>query len=273
VVAKLGAGDKYKAITGVVPLNETDAVNLEHQEGQVWLVDFWATWCPPCQRPMAHNQEMLEKRAKDWGSDVRIIGLSIDQSMDALAKHVEAKKWTSVEHYHRAGSDCSSVYSVSGVPHVMLIDKSGTIVFKGHPAGRPNLEDDLDKLRAGEVLTGEGVFSGEKKEEAAAGDDEEEPGFTEVDADAINQEMDGFKAVAEGLQKDAELKEHAKKCPRAFCVMTFTQKYNPKNQSLLGAYKNYRVLVGPKASLDTIKGTLDTKVQGSYEVVLREQAI
>jgi len=27
---------------------------------------------------MAHNQSMLEKRAADWGSDVRIIGLSID---------------------------------------------------------------------------------------------------------------------------------------------------------------------------------------------------
>ena len=34
----------------------------------------------------------------------------------------------------------------------MLIDKTGTIVFKGHPAERPNLEDDLDKLRNGEAL-------------------------------------------------------------------------------------------------------------------------
>jgi len=160
VVSKLGAGDKYKTITNVVRLNETETTDLEHKEGEVWLLDFWATWCPPCQRPMAHNQEMLEKRGADWGSDVRIIGLSIDQSMEKLAGHVEAKKWTSVEHYHRAGSDASKVYSVSGVPHVMLIDKNGTIVFKGHPAKRPNLEDDLDKLRAGEVLTGEGVFSG-----------------------------------------------------------------------------------------------------------------
>jgi len=41
------------------------------------LLDLWATWCPPCQAPMAHNQHMLETR-KDWGDKVRIIGLSID---------------------------------------------------------------------------------------------------------------------------------------------------------------------------------------------------
>ena len=274
VVSKLGAGDKYKTITDVVALNETDKMNLEHKEGEVWLLDFWATWCPPCQKPMAHNVEMLEKRGAEWGSDVRIIGLSIDQSMEKLAGHVKSKNWTSVEHYHRAGSDASKVYSVSGVPHVMLIDKTGTIVFKGHPAKRPNLEDDLDKLRNGECLTGDGVFSGEKKEEAGEKKEEKkDDGFKEVDAAAINQEIDGFKAVAEGLQADAEIKELAKKCPRAFCVMTFTQKYNPTNETTLGDYKNYRVLVGPQASIDSLKSSLEGKVEGSFEVVLQQHAI
>ena len=246
VVSKLGAGDNYKTITNVVRLNETETTNLEHKEGEVWLLDFWATWCPPCQRPMAHNQEMLEKRGADWGSDVRIIGLSIDQSMEKLAGHVAAKKWDSVEHYHRAGSDASNVYGVSGVPHVMLIDKEGTIVFKGHPAQRPNLEDDLDKLRAGEVLTGKGIVTGPQPAEAPAQKQEaQEPGYKEVDAAAINQEIDRFKAIAEGLQADAELKAHAAKMRRGFCVMTFMQKYNPNDESIVGQYKNHRVLVGP----------------------------
>ena len=78
IVSKIGAGDPYSTITDVMPIKGEEKINLEHKEGEVWLVDFWATWCPPCQKPMAHNQEMLEKRASDWGSNVRIIGISID---------------------------------------------------------------------------------------------------------------------------------------------------------------------------------------------------
>jgi thiol-disulfide isomerase/thioredoxin len=139
-------------------MSEDGKVNLEH-DGKVWLLDFWATWCPPCQRPMAHNQEMLEKKGDEWKDKIRIIGLSIDQDKAKLKSHVEAKGWGKVEHFWRSGSDCSKVYSVSGVPHVMLINKEGLIVFKGHPANRPNLEEDLEKLANGGTITGEGCAS------------------------------------------------------------------------------------------------------------------
>jgi len=55
VVSKLGAGDAYSTIEDIVPLGTEDHINLEHKEGEVWLIDFWATWCPPCQGPMGHN--------------------------------------------------------------------------------------------------------------------------------------------------------------------------------------------------------------------------
>ena len=86
------------------------------------LIDFWATWCPPCQEPMAHNQKMIEKSGERWGDKVRIIGVSIDKASEAVVKHVKAKKWESVEHYHQAASSASEDYGVAGVPHVVLID-------------------------------------------------------------------------------------------------------------------------------------------------------
>lgn len=269
VAACPGAGDPYTTIEKVNTMEDGKEVNLEHVKGQVWLVDFWATWCPPCQRPMAHNQEMLEKNGEAWKDKIRIIGVSIDKDRETLKKHVETKKWTAVEHFHRAGSNCSDVYQVRGVPHVMLIDTEGKIVFKGHPANRKDLEQDMKDLSEGKKL------SGSEDEAPKAMACSAEAAVTEskpqLDQAQVMKEIDEFKEVAAAFQKDEALKEHAKKCPRAFCVMVFESKY--KNKKFATDFKNYRVVVGPQENIDALKKTFEEKVRGSFEVVLREQAI
>jgi len=79
----------------------------------------------------------------------------------------------------------------------MLIDQNGKIAFKGHPANRPNLEQDLDDMAAGKALTGEGTFQAKP----AGGNEEpaEEEGFKVVDAMAINAEIDTFKEKGKAL--------------------------------------------------------------------------
>jgi len=141
---------------------------IEHKEGQVILYDLWATWCPPCQRPMAHNQEMLESKKDKWGDKVRIVGLSIDNAVPTVKIHVEKNKWTAIEHYHVRNGECtaSETYGSGGVPHVWLVDTKGTIVFMGHPSTR-KLEQDIDDLLEGKTITGEGTGS------AASADKEE----------------------------------------------------------------------------------------------------
>lgn len=48
--------NNYGEIDNVFDDGKTE---LSHKPGEVLLVDVWATWCGPCQKPMAHNQEML----------------------------------------------------------------------------------------------------------------------------------------------------------------------------------------------------------------------
>lgn len=249
----MGAGCQYDTIKNVKPIKGGDAVNLEHKEGEVWLIDFWATWCPPCQAPMAHNEEMLKKRGAEWGENVKIVCISIDQTADKVVSHVKAKDWERPIHYHRAESDCSQQYSVSGVPNVMLIDTKGKIVFKGHPANRPNLEEDFDKLLKGEKIYGTGCeFESEEAEKSAAGGAKTEEGeAAEEKTEGSNVNPEDALAVIDTFHKEtgpalqAKLKESAKGMPRAFCVMTYEEEYDINTDKSKVEWNNYRVLVGP----------------------------
>merc|ERR1711939_1180606 len=108
---------------------------------------------------------MLTAHAAEWGDKVKIIGLSIDKDAATVKSHIEAKGWTKPIHYHRAKSDCSDVYQVRGVPHVLMVDTKGKIVFKGHPANRKDLVADFNALLKGEELEGVEKAGGAGEEE------------------------------------------------------------------------------------------------------------
>ena len=127
---------------------------------------------------------MLEKNGARWKDKVRIMGVSIDQSPDAVVKHVKAKKWTTVEHFHKGGSTADEDYGCQGVPHVVLVDTTGKVVYIGHPASR-ELEKDIETLLRGEPLTG--VKAGSEDEEE---DDSE--AFKDLDLAKVNAEMENF---------------------------------------------------------------------------------
>jgi len=186
---------------------------------------------------------MVKKNAEKWGGKVRIIGVSIDDSKEAVADHCYKKGWMDVEHYHRHESDCSDVYGVRGVPHVMLVDAKGKIAFKGHPTSRKNLEADLDTLLKGEGITGEGTTASAQE---VAKFDKTPEGFKELDLATISTEIEGLKPVMEGLNQDAEITKLTSSFKAAFCVLVLTMRYCPNTDSFLGKYENFRVLVGPK---------------------------
>ena len=270
VACLIGAGCQYDPIKNIVPINGGDPITLEHKAGEVWLIDFWATWCPPCQAPMQHNEDMLKKRAADWGDKVKIIGISIDNKAEVVVDHVKAKDWNSPIHYHRAGSDCSQQYAVRGVPNVMIIDTTGKIVYKGHPATRPDLEADFDTLLKGEALTGPGAESADAPQAAAGGD-----AAKEMDFDAHNAVVDKFASeIGPGLQANETIKASAGKMQRAFCVMVLKQEINAATGKMTGEFQNFRDLCGKQEDIDACKKVMEEMVQGEgYELIPREKAV
>ncbi len=146
----LGMGDTAPEMT-LTSMEDGKSLTLSSLRGQVVFLDFWATWCGPCQEPMAHNSEVLKKRGADWQGKATILAVSCDNTMEILRKHVTAKGWENVPQYWAGegafGSKPFRDYVITGVPTAFLLDKEGKIVWTGHPSGF-DLEGEIDKLLA-----------------------------------------------------------------------------------------------------------------------------
>lgn len=87
---------------------------------------------------------------------MRIVGVSLDfGTPEKVTKHCNAKGWGNIEHYVMPDSTVRAAFGIQGVPHVMLIDKQGQVVFKNHPGYIVNLEKAIDMLLKGETIFGE----------------------------------------------------------------------------------------------------------------------
>ncbi|MCO6457178.1 MAG: TlpA family protein disulfide reductase, partial [Pirellulaceae bacterium] len=115
-----------------------EAFAWDTYRGKVVLVDFWATWCGPCRKAMPKVKELYEKH-RDGPFD--IVGISLDQDLDALAQYLDENKieWTNL-----SGEDTQELakkYGVRGIPTMMLVDAEGKIVAVSH-----NIDDLTGKL-------------------------------------------------------------------------------------------------------------------------------
>ena len=96
---------------------------MEAYKGQIVLLDFWATWCPPCIKEIPKLKKVYEKY-KD--QNFEIIGVSLDRTMPPLAAYVEdeALAWV---HYWDESRNVRNQYGVTAIPTAFLIDGEGII--------------------------------------------------------------------------------------------------------------------------------------------------
>ena len=106
-------------------------VALGDFKGKVVLIDFWATWCPPCRQEMPNVIKAYEKfHAKGF----EIVGISLDKPGDTevVKKFTTEKKmpWRQV-YYPADHNKVAEVYEVNGIPHTVLVGKDGKVIRVG----------------------------------------------------------------------------------------------------------------------------------------------
>jgi thiol-disulfide isomerase/thioredoxin len=173
-------------------------VDLAAAKGkQVVVVEFWATWCPPCRTSIPHLTDMQKKF-----KDAIFIGVT-DEESDVVKKFVTkmGDKMEYVVAIDDAGQTSKGYmreFGVNGIPHAFIVDKEGRVVWHGHPMAG------LDKALE-EVQTGKLDLEKAKKREAAQAKLNEFYKAASTDAaseklDQLGQELEALDAELGGIQ-------------------------------------------------------------------------
>lgn len=97
--------------------------DLDRMQGQVVLIDFWATWCAPCMKELPE----IKKIAKDFaGQPLVILSVSWDEDEQTWQDFVEKNRMTWPQYRdvdHRLGR----LFEVEGIPSYFTIDSKGVI--------------------------------------------------------------------------------------------------------------------------------------------------
>lgn len=131
---KGGAAPEVNAGTWI----NTESFKIADHKDKIVIVEFWATWCPPCRTSIPHLKK-LHETYKDKG--VVLVSLS-NEPADTIN---EFNKKAGMTWIVGAGSDSGSAYGVTGIPAAFIV-VDGNIVWNGHPMS--GLDAEIEKLVA-----------------------------------------------------------------------------------------------------------------------------
>jgi thiol-disulfide isomerase/thioredoxin len=117
--------------------------NLDEMGGRVVLIDFWATWCGPCNAELPH----MKKIAKEFaGQPLVIISVSWDSDETKWKNFIDKNEMTWVQ-YRDADHRLSNTFGVQAIPHYFTIDSDGVLTAEMLGEGS-DVEGKLKKLVA-----------------------------------------------------------------------------------------------------------------------------
>lgn len=128
---------------------EGRAWNAEQLRGRVTVIDFWATWCPPC---LAEIPYLKQARARFAPDEFQIIGVSLDViDRRGLVSWLNRQNITWPQVFDGRGRQGPSarMFGVTALPTTFLIDEHGRIIGTHLRGGRllDAIEERVDELR------------------------------------------------------------------------------------------------------------------------------
>ncbi|MEE2819680.1 MAG: redoxin domain-containing protein [Planctomycetota bacterium] len=124
-------------------------------DGQVYVVEFWATWCGPCVYGMPHLSDLQD----EWGDKVKIIGVTSEKetkivtdflektnSSDGLVNNDRMRYTVAVDPDRTTSNVYMKAAGQNGIPTAFIVDGSGKVAWIGHPM---SMDDPLKQVVEG----------------------------------------------------------------------------------------------------------------------------
>lgn len=119
------AGAQFVDFEGVDDANKAVRLSDYVGKGHYILVDFWASWCGPCRREIAHL-----KKVRDAYTDkgLVILGTVVWDEMEDHLKAMKELEITWPQIFNK--TEATELYGISGIPQIILFDPAGKIVAR-----------------------------------------------------------------------------------------------------------------------------------------------
>ena len=98
-------------------------VSLDQFKGQILVLNFWATWCPPCVEELP-SLEVMQERMRSRG--VVVLGVSIDVDQNAY-HHFIKERGVNFLTVRDPEQKVPAMYGTTGWPETYIIDRQGVI--------------------------------------------------------------------------------------------------------------------------------------------------
>ncbi len=125
-------------------LSKTKNAHLSDYKGKLILINFWATWCPPCREELPRVQKEIWEKYKD-NPKFALFAFDREEGWDKTLPFKEKNNYTFLM-LPDEGRNIYKLYATQFIPRNMVIDENGNIIYQSMGYSTKDFQELLDLL-------------------------------------------------------------------------------------------------------------------------------